>query len=91
MPCRYVDIPGGGAVACPGETIREKLAEMKWTQVTLADVIGSPLSCVNLIINGKRGISPEMAHRLAAAFDTTAEFWMNLEIAWKLAQPRRRR
>ena len=31
------------------------------------------------IVNGHTGISPEMALRLAKAFDTTPEFWMKLE------------
>ena len=81
------------AVTCPGDVIREKLQTMRqgagWTQADLADVIEKPLSTVNLIINGKRGITADTAHRLAAAFDTTAKFWMDLESAWKLAQCRR--
>ena len=47
-----------------------------------------PLQRVNEIIKGKRGVSPETAWILAQAFETTPEFWMNLQIKHDLAKVR---
>lgn len=68
----------------PGEFLSDELEERGWTQTDLAEIIGRPISLVNGIINGKRGISPETARDLSAAFGTTAEFWMNLDAAYRL-------
>lgn len=84
--------PNSSPATCPGAVIREKLKTMRhgegWTQEDLAEVIRKPLSSVNLIINGKCGITADTAHRLAAAFGTTARYWMELEVEWKLAKYR---
>jgi addiction module HigA family antidote len=42
------------------------------------------------IVNGKSGISPEMAVRFAKAFGGTSEIWLRLQAAYDLAQVRRR-
>jgi addiction module HigA family antidote len=41
-------------------------------------------------VNGKSGISPEMAVRLAKAFGGTAEIWLRLQAVYDRAQLRRR-
>lgn len=69
----------------PGEYIQDELDARGWTQDDLAQILGRPLNAVNQIIKGKRGITPETAKGLAAAFGTSAEFWMNLENAFQLA------
>jgi len=43
------------------------------------------------ILNGRAGISPEMAVRLSIAFDTTAESWLNQQVQYDLRQAERRR
>jgi addiction module HigA family antidote len=43
-----------------------------------------PLQRVNSIVNGKRGVTPETAILLARFFETTAEFWMNLQTQYDL-------
>lgn len=68
----------------PGEFLREELEERGWTQADLADIMGRPLVLVNEIISGKRGITPETAKGLAAAFGTSAELWMRLDADWQL-------
>jgi HTH-type transcriptional regulator/antitoxin HigA len=68
----------------PGEFLREELEERGWTQVDLAEILGRPAQLVNEIISGKRGITPETAKGLGAAFGTSAELWLNLEQAYKL-------
>ncbi len=89
MSCSHTGIPD---VAPPGDVIREKLKEMMppdgWTQADLADVIGKDVTVVNRIINGRTGITARTACMLADAFGTTAEFWMHLGSAWKLAKCR---
>ena len=69
----------------PGEFIRDELEARGWTQQDLAQIIQRPLVAVNQIITGKRSITPETAKNLAAAFGTSAEFWLNLESAYQLA------
>src|SRR4051812_37965534 len=70
----------------PGEFIRDELEARGWTQQDLAQILGRPLVAVNQIIGGKRGITPETAQGLAAAFGTSAEFWLNLASAYQLSQ-----
>ena len=70
----------------PGDFIRDELEARGWTQADLAKIMGRPLSLVNLIISGKRGITAETACELSNAFDTSAEFWLNLESAYKLSK-----
>ena len=50
----------------------------------LAGRMGVPASRVSMIVAGKRGITGDTALRLAAAFGTTAEVWMNLQKRWEL-------
>lgn len=57
------------------------LDELGLTQEQLAEAIGVHRTTVNEILNGRRAITPEMALRLAHAFSTSAEYWMNLQKA----------
>lgn len=70
----------------PGEVIREELDARSWSQVELADIMGRPPRVVSEIISGKRGITPETAKGLGAAFGTGATFWMNLEGSYQLSR-----
>jgi HTH-type transcriptional regulator/antitoxin HigA len=69
----------------PGEFLRDELEERGWTQAEFAKIIGRPPRLVNELIAGKRGITPETAHELAAAFGTSAQLWMNLDAAYQLS------
>jgi|ERR1700722_2074183 len=73
-------------VFSPGEFIRDELEARGWTQDDLAQIIGRPQASVNLIINDKRGVTPETAILLSGAFGTSAEFWLNLDSAYKLSK-----
>ncbi len=70
----------------PGEYIRDELEARGWTQEAFAHILGRPLKTVNQIITGVKAITPQTARELAAAFGTTAELWLNLESAYRLAQ-----
>lgn len=48
-----------------------------------------PYQRVNEIVNGRRGVTPGMALRLAKVFDTSATFWMNLQLRWDLYRAQR--
>lgn len=69
-----------------GEFLKEELEARGWTQAELAEIIGRPTQAVSEIILGKRGVTPETAKGLAAAFGTSAEYWMNLETAYQLSK-----
>ena len=72
----------------PGNYIREEMEEREWSQRDLAFILGCSEQAINPILNGKRGISPEMAKALGVAFDVPAEFFANLQQAYDLAQAR---
>lgn len=64
----------------PGEILKEMyLDPMGITITEFAQGLKVARRTVSLIINGHSGISAEMALRLSKAFDTTAEFWLNLQ------------
>ena len=69
----------------PGEMLLEEfLKPMGLTQRQLADAIHVPYQRVNEIINGRRGITPGTALRLAKFFGMSADFWMNMQLRWDL-------
>jgi addiction module HigA family antidote len=73
----------------PGEILsKEFLGPLGITQVALAAHIGVPVQRVNELVRGKRGVTAETAWLLAQAFDTTPDFWMNLQAAHDLARAR---
>jgi HTH-type transcriptional regulator / antitoxin HigA len=72
----------------PGHYIREAMKGREWLQRDLAFILGVPEQSVNLILSGKRNVSPEMALALAAAFDTSRDFFANLQQAYDLAVAR---
>ena len=68
----------------PGEILIEELDEREITQSDFAEIIGRPLKTVNAIIKGKKSITPETANAIASAFETSPEFWMNLQVDFDL-------
>ena len=65
----------------PGQIIRfEYLEPLNLTQQKLADAIGVTRVRINEIILGKRSITPDTAFRLAKVFNTTPDFWINLQM-----------
>ena len=76
-----VRIPTHRAPIHPGEMLLEEfLIPMKLTQRDLAEGIHVPYQRINEIINGRRGITPSTALRLAKFFGMSAGFWMNLQL-----------
>jgi len=69
----------------PGEVLREEyLVPLKMTAHALAMALRLPAPRINEIVREKRAITPDTALRLARFFNSTAEFWMNLQSAYDL-------
>jgi addiction module HigA family antidote len=64
--------------------LEEFLNPMGLTQRELADAIGVPYQRVNEIVNGRRGVTPSTALRLAQYFGMSTEFWLNGQMRWDL-------
>jgi len=75
----------------PGMSVREDCLKPLGLSVTKgAEVLGVTRQALNNLVNGKAGISPEMAIRLDKAFGGTAETWLALQTAFDLALARRK-
>lgn len=71
----------------PGEIIRELCLEPLDISVTrAAEALGVSRKTLSAILNGRAGISPEMAIRLSKAFGTTPESWLNQQMQYDLWQ-----
>ena len=76
----------------PGEVLRALCLEPLGLSVTeAAKALGVSRKTLSSILNGRAGISPEMAVRLSIAFDTTAESWLNQQAQYDLWQSEQRR
>jgi antitoxin HigA-1 len=75
----------------PGLSVRHDCIEaLDLTITEAADILGVTRQTLNNLVNGKAGISPEMAIRLDKAFGGGAETWLRLQMAYDLAQARQR-
>ena len=72
----------------PGEILQEEfLVPLGLTQKQCAEHLGVDVKVINRIINGKSSVTPKMAVLLGSAFDISAEFWLNAQLAadlWKI-------
>ena len=69
----------------PGEVLKELCLEPLGLTVTdAAKALGVNRKTLSMVVNGRAGISPEMAIRLSIAFDTSAESWLNQQIQFDL-------
>lgn len=73
----------------PGEIIRDLCLEpLSLTVTEAAAGLGVTRKTLSLVLNGKAGISPEMALRLSQAFGRSPESWMQLQVQYDLAKVR---
>ncbi len=71
----------------PGEVLRELCLEpLDLTITETAEALGVSRKTLSAILNGRAGISPEMAIRLSKAFGTSAESWLNQQMQYDLWQ-----
>lgn len=76
----------------PGSIVRHDCLEPLGLSVTEgARVLGVTRQALNNLVNGKAGVSVEMAVRLSKAFGSEPEFWLRLQMNFDLAELRRHR
>ena len=80
-----VRLPTNREPTHPGEMLSEDfLKPMGLSQQDLARGIRVPYQRINELINGRRGITPATALRLAKFFGNSPGFWMSLQLRWDL-------
>ena len=80
-----VRLPTNREPTHPGEMLSEDfLKPMGLSQQDLARGIRVPYQRINELINGRRGITPGTALRLAKFFGNSPGFWMSLQLRWDL-------
>jgi antitoxin HigA-1 len=72
----------------PGRSVRHCIELLGLTITGAAKVLGVTRQALNNLVNGKSGISADMAIRLGKAFGGDAETWLRLQVAYDLAQAR---
>lgn len=66
----------------PGELLREETLPAPGLKPSeLATLLGVPQRGINALLQERRSVSPDLAHRLARVFKTTPEFWLRLQEA----------
>ena len=76
----------------PGRIVRQDCVEPLGLTITeAARVLGVTRQALNNVVNGKAGVSPEMAVRLSKAFGGSPELWLRLQANYDLAQLRQDR
>jgi addiction module HigA family antidote len=73
-----------GDVFHPGEFLSEEMEARGLKQVELAKELGLSKTEINLVVNGKRGITVPLAINLERVLGVSAETWMNLQIKYEI-------
>lgn len=74
----------------PGEVLREEvLAPLGLSVTAAAERLGVTRKTLSELLNGRSGVSPEMALRISQATGTTAESWLGMQTAYDLWQVRK--
>jgi addiction module HigA family antidote len=80
-----IRIPTNRTLTHPDEMLLEEFLDpMGLSQRELVDAIHVPYQRINDIVNGRRGIMPSTALRLAKYFNMTPDFWMNVQLRWEM-------
>ena len=74
----------------PGEVLREEfLAPLDLSARALAIALKVPAPQINEVVLERRNITPDIAERLASYFDTSPQFWMDLQASYDSTLARR--
>ena len=85
-------IPSNRIATHPGVIfLKEYLEPLCISQKAVAAHIGIPVQRINEIIRGERGVTPNTAWILSEAFNTSPEFWLNLQATHDLSANRHQR
>ncbi|HNW97714.1 MAG TPA: ImmA/IrrE family metallo-endopeptidase [Bacteroidales bacterium] len=68
----------------PGYFIREQMEMREWTQVDLAEVLGITVKHLNKILQENQPLTLDMARVLGEVFNTTAQYWINIDTGYRL-------
>jgi addiction module HigA family antidote len=74
----------------PGELVRDNLDDLGLSVAEGAAGLGVTRQQLYNVINGKSGVTPEMALRLEKAFGGSADVWLRMQVNYDLAQVRKR-
>jgi len=75
-------VPTNRRPTTPGAILREDFLEpLNFKQGHVAKALGIDRTSLNELLNGRRNVTTEMALRLAHAFGTTPQYWLNLQVA----------
>ena len=73
----------------PGEVLKELyLDPLGLSPIALARRLHVPRTRIERLVREETSVTADTAMRLARAFGTTPEYWMNLQRAWDLARAR---
>ena len=72
-----------------GELIRESMGEIGWSVTETAAQLGCKRGTLSRLLNGKAGVSANMALALEAIGWGTADHWMRMQASYELALARR--
>ena len=72
-----------------GELIRESMDDVGWNATETATRLGCERGTLSRLLNGKAGVSANMALALEGIGWGTAEHWMRVQASYELAQARR--
>ena len=68
----------------PGEVLREELEALGVSANALTKALDVSMKRVTMILDGQRGVTADIALRLARYFGTTPQLWLNLQKTWEL-------
>ena len=74
----------------PGYFIREQMELRNWTQSDLAEVLGITVKHLNKILQDKQALTLDMARVLGEVFNTSAQYWINIDTGYRLWQAQER-
>ena len=74
-----------------GELVRESMEEVGWNVTQTADRLRCERGTLSRFLNGKAGLSANMALALEDIGWGTADHWMRMQASYELAQARRQR
>jgi len=69
----------------PGVFLKEELDERSLTELDLANIVDCPVESIHSIIDGTRGISPEISKPLGQAFSVSIDFFSNLQRYYEIS------
>lgn len=75
----------------PGQYIREEAEDRGWSPGDLAAILGYKQNIISDLYAGRRSVSTEMAKALGDAFESGAQYWLNLQSAYRLATSTKRK